>query len=197
MTTTRPVFFSVNTATGSSFYKNVFERDQNNLPLTFGEILRRTKNMVYSDVNKHSFTLIGDPALRLALPKLRVIIDSINGFAADSKTPTQVIRPFDQKDLKGFSTWLKKTQGADPQNVFTLKDGVLGVAMKIWVILPLRMLTKIITLRLNIVGEGKTQTIKMFEILVCFSMVPAQMDRKMAFGKPRSNVNWRKDARAI
>ena len=48
-----------------------------------------------------------------------------NGFAADTKTPTQVIRPFDQKDLKGFSTWLKKTQGADPQNVFTLKDGVL------------------------------------------------------------------------
>jgi hypothetical protein len=48
-----------------------------------------------------------------------------NGFAADPKIPTQVIRPFDQKDLKGFSTWLKKTQGADPQNVFTLKDGVL------------------------------------------------------------------------
>ena len=48
-----------------------------------------------------------------------------NGFAADTKTPTQVMRPFEQKDLKGFSTWLKKTQGADPQNVFTLKDGVL------------------------------------------------------------------------
>ena len=48
-----------------------------------------------------------------------------NGFAADTKTPTKMIRPFEQKDLKGFSTWLKKTQGADPQNVFTLKDGGL------------------------------------------------------------------------
>ena len=46
-------------------------------------------------------------------------------YAADTKTPTQMIRPFDQKDLKGFSTWLKKTQGTDPNNVFTLKDGVL------------------------------------------------------------------------
>lgn len=79
MTTTRPVFFSVNTATGNSFYKNVFERDQNFKALTFGEILRRTKNMVNSDVNKHSFTLIGDPALRLALPDLKIIIDSVNG----------------------------------------------------------------------------------------------------------------------
>ena len=46
-------------------------------------------------------------------------------YADEAKNPTQMIRPFDQKDLNGFSTWLKKTKGADPQNVFTLKDGVL------------------------------------------------------------------------
>ena len=61
-----------------------------------------------------SFLLL---AVIMALP--------FNGFAADTKTPTQVIRPFDQKNLNGFSIWLKKTQTADPQNVFTLKDGVL------------------------------------------------------------------------
>ena len=88
MTTTRPVFFSVNTSTGSSFYKNVFERDTNHLPLTFGEILRRTKNMVSSDVNKHSFTLIGDPALRLALPIYKIVIDSINGVDVLNKQDT-------------------------------------------------------------------------------------------------------------
>ncbi len=88
MTTTRPVFFSVNTATGSNFYKNVFERDSKNRPLTFGEILRRTKNKVNSDVNKHSFTLIGDPALRLALPKIKIVIDSINGFSTSLKVDT-------------------------------------------------------------------------------------------------------------
>ena len=79
MTTTRPVFFSVNTVTGKSFYKTVFERDSKNRPLTFGEILRRTKNMVSSDVNKHSFTLIGDPALRIALPFYKIVLDSVNG----------------------------------------------------------------------------------------------------------------------
>ena len=99
MTTTRPVFFSVNTATGSSFYKNVFERDQHNLPLTFGEILRRTKNMVNSDVNKHSFTLIGDPALRLALPKLKVVIDSVNGHSTSIQQDT--IKALSQVEIIG------------------------------------------------------------------------------------------------
>ena len=88
MTTTRPVFFSVNTATGLSFYKNVFERDLEKRPLTFGEIIRRTKNGVASDVNKHSFTLIGDPALRIALPNHNVIVDSINGVAVSKHTDT-------------------------------------------------------------------------------------------------------------
>ena len=99
MTTTRPVFFSVNTATGASFYKNVFERDQQNLPLTFGEIIRRTKNMVNSDVNKHSFTLIGDPALRIALPRLKVVVDSINGFSTTIVQDT--IKALSQVEIKG------------------------------------------------------------------------------------------------
>ncbi|MFZ4611199.1 MAG: 3-keto-disaccharide hydrolase [Gemmataceae bacterium] len=61
-----------------------------------------------------SFLLL---AVIMALPWL--------AYADEAKTPTQMIRPFDQKNLNGFSTWLKKTKGADPQNVFTLKDGVL------------------------------------------------------------------------
>jgi hypothetical protein len=117
MTTTRPVFFSVNTATGSSFYKNVFERDQHNLPLTFGEILRRTKNMVNSDVNKHSFTLIGDPALRLALPRLKVIIDSINGFATDLHQDT--IKALSHVEIKGHIE--------DQTGGMVLSDGVVYV----------------------------------------------------------------------
>jgi hypothetical protein len=117
MTTTRPVFFSVNTATGSSFYKHVFDRDAQNLPLTFGEILRRTKNMVNSDVNKHSFTLIGDPALRLALPKLKVVIDSINGFSTSQKLDT--IRALSHVKIKGH---IENHLGG---KVFT--DGVLNI----------------------------------------------------------------------
>ena len=79
MTTTRSVFFGVNTATGTAFYNNVFERDANMEPKTFGEIVRLTKNQSGSNDNKRSFTLIGDPALKIALPRLKVVTDSLNG----------------------------------------------------------------------------------------------------------------------
>ena len=80
MTTTRSVFFGVNSTTGRQFYNNVFSRDINGNPSTFGEIVRLTKNQSGTSNNKRSFTLIGDPALRIALPRWRVITDSINGL---------------------------------------------------------------------------------------------------------------------
>jgi hypothetical protein len=99
MTTTRPVFFNINTATGSNFYANVFERDSEFKPLTFGEILRRTKNMSDPGVNKHSFTLIGDPALRIAIPHYRIVLDTINGYALGSYMDT--IKALSKTRLKG------------------------------------------------------------------------------------------------
>lgn len=81
MTTTRSVYFGVNTATGTAFYNNVFVRDANMQPKTFGEIVRLTKNQSGSNDNKRSFTLIGDPALKIALPRLKVVTDSLNGQA--------------------------------------------------------------------------------------------------------------------
>lgn len=80
MTTTRSVFFGVNSATISEFIERVFARDANFQPYTFGEIMRLTKNGAGSSTNKRSFTLIGDPALRIALPQMNIITDSINGL---------------------------------------------------------------------------------------------------------------------
>ena len=79
MTTTRSVFFGVNSATGESFYEHVFERDNSGLPLRLGDIIRKTKNGSGSSDNNRCFVLIGDPALRLALPNHRVVTDSVNG----------------------------------------------------------------------------------------------------------------------
>jgi len=79
MTTTRSVFFGVNSSVGLAFYNNAFVRDANGKPRTFGEIVEQTKNVALSSDNKRSFTLIGDPALRLALPRLGVVTDSVNG----------------------------------------------------------------------------------------------------------------------
>lgn len=47
------------------------------------------------------------------------------GVADDARTPTGVIRPFDQKDLGSFTTWLKKTGREDPEHVFRLENGIL------------------------------------------------------------------------
>ena len=45
--------------------------------------------------------------------------------AADPIVPQRVIRPLDGNGLSGLTTWLKSTGRKDPQNVFTVKDGVL------------------------------------------------------------------------
>lgn len=45
--------------------------------------------------------------------------------ADEPRTPTEVIRPFDQKDLGSFSIWLKKTGREDPEHAFRLENGVL------------------------------------------------------------------------
>ena len=83
MTTTRPVYINVNSVVGSTFYDYVFERDVQGRPLAMGEVLMETKNNSTSDQNRRSFMLLGDPALRLALPKLNVVVDSINGKSPD------------------------------------------------------------------------------------------------------------------
>jgi len=88
MTTTRSVFFGVNSNTGEAFFENVFQRDANGLPLAFGEIAKRTKNNAGSNINKRSFTLIGDPALRIALPHYNIVTDSINGISPSIEIDT-------------------------------------------------------------------------------------------------------------
>lgn len=99
MTTTRAVYFGVNTNTGKSFFRNVFERDANNEPRTFGEIIRVTKNGVPGSNNKRSFTLIGDPHLKIALPRMNVVTDSINGLAPSIEMDT--IRALSKVTIKG------------------------------------------------------------------------------------------------
>ncbi len=88
MTTTRSVYFGVNTNTGKSFFNNVFKRDANNLPRSFGEIIKDAKNGVSGSNNKRSFTLIGDPALRIAMPRLNIITDSVNGLSPSVQIDT-------------------------------------------------------------------------------------------------------------
>lgn len=99
MTTTRSVYFGVNSTTVQRFYENVFSRDANNEPLAFGEIMRLTKNSSGSNENRRSFNLIGDPALKIALPQWKIVTDSINGFAPQVYQDT--VRALSKMRVKG------------------------------------------------------------------------------------------------
>lgn len=88
MTTSRAVYFSTNTQTIKRFTRNVFKREADGTPRAFGEIIRRTKNEAGNSSNKRSFTLIGDPALQIALPKMKLVLDSVNGVATNVQADT-------------------------------------------------------------------------------------------------------------
>ncbi|MEN9993586.1 MAG: hypothetical protein RL762_243 [Bacteroidota bacterium] len=100
LTTTRSVYFGVNSNIGIKLIERVFNRYPNGEAFEFGELARRTKNAAsVSSSNKRSFTLIGDPALRLALPRYRIVTDSINGL--DPQQQLDTLRALSKVKVKG------------------------------------------------------------------------------------------------
>ena len=100
MTTTRAVYFSTNSITTDRFFQTVFTRDANEEPLTFGEIITDTKNAVLGGSNnKRSFMLLGDPALKIALPYEKVVLDSVN--QVDVTQANDTIRALSKVRMKG------------------------------------------------------------------------------------------------
>ena len=82
--TTRTVYQNYNRLMNLAFTRNVLSLDSQGLPIPIGEAVRRTKNELISQrkdlrENKLQYTLLGDPAVRLAVPTAQMAIDSING----------------------------------------------------------------------------------------------------------------------
>jgi hypothetical protein len=66
-----------------AFTRFVLSQDKTGKPMPIGEAVRLTKNELITTKqdqtpNKLQYTLLGDPALRLAIPTVPVVIDSIN-----------------------------------------------------------------------------------------------------------------------
>lgn len=71
------------------FMKYVLSYESDGEPMTVGEALRRSKNSLIrgddpsigsdNTINKHHYHLLGDPAMHLAIPTYKVVIDSIDG----------------------------------------------------------------------------------------------------------------------
>ena len=89
--TTRTVYASYNRPLNQSFMKYVLGTTDG-VRNSIGEAARLAKNDFTSNtsvsmaINKQQFTLLGDPALKLALPTLPIVIDSINGQAVSDQT---------------------------------------------------------------------------------------------------------------
>lgn len=91
--TARSVYEDRNTILNKAFMRYVLSYDAEGNPLTVGEALRLAKNELSGNttgkatdrsINKHQYALIGDPALRMPLPKCVAVIDEINGVSSQT-----------------------------------------------------------------------------------------------------------------
>lgn len=91
--TARTVYASQNKLLNIAFLRRVLSL-QDGKPITIGEAQRLAKNdmidMATGDktTNKLQYVLLGDPALRLNIPTLTAVVDSIDGVALSSAMPT-------------------------------------------------------------------------------------------------------------
>lgn len=97
LTTTRLVYSAPNFALNQNFYDAMFQRPEGEVVTRLGDLSRDTKNRSLSSTssNHRNFSLIGDPALPLAIPKHRVAITAITdtlGTPVDTLKALAVIR---------------------------------------------------------------------------------------------------------
>jgi hypothetical protein len=87
MSTTRVVYSAPNYDLNKNIFSCAFSKDRNGNSMTFGDIIKTAKNNSGSEPNKRNFTLLGDPALKLAYPYYgEVKMDSINGVSVYNQT---------------------------------------------------------------------------------------------------------------
>jgi hypothetical protein len=80
----RVVYSNYNVDLNEKIVQQLFAQ-KNNSYQRLGDIVRNAKNGVPSDnLNKLCYSLLGDPALKLAYPESTVCVDSINGLAVGS-----------------------------------------------------------------------------------------------------------------
>lgn len=86
--TTRTVYSNYNKSINMAFLQFVLSQ-VNGKPMSVGEAQRQAKNLLVSSgrdrtANKLQYSLLGDPAVALNLPTATLVVDEINGIAANS-----------------------------------------------------------------------------------------------------------------
>lgn len=98
--TTRLVWSGANFQLNRKFFDYIFGKDSQGNNLRLGDIMQKAKAAANTGINQLNFTLLADPALRLANPQLQVKTATINGFDVDAKIDT--IRPLSVVTIKGY-----------------------------------------------------------------------------------------------
>ena len=93
--TTRTVYSSYNEQMNLAFMREMLDNEGGGR-VAIGEAVRRAKEYLVTSgrdqsVNKLQFTLLGDPALKLATPTLDAVVDSINGVAVGDGTASATL----------------------------------------------------------------------------------------------------------
>jgi hypothetical protein len=84
-TTTRVVYSAQNTQLVDAFYTQVLSRSTTgDLPYLGAASQLAKVSAAAGDINNRNYTLLADPTTRLAYPRQRVVLDSINGHKATS-----------------------------------------------------------------------------------------------------------------
>ncbi|HKK43047.1 MAG TPA: type IX secretion system sortase PorU, partial [Bacteroidales bacterium] len=89
MSTTRLVYSAPNHILNKNIFNYAFSRDSDGNTMGLGDIIRLAKNSSGNGSNKRNFTLLGDPALKLAYPRYgKVVTDSVNGVSVSADIDT-------------------------------------------------------------------------------------------------------------
>ena len=87
MSTTRVVYSAPNYFLNRNIYNAAFKRDNEGNSMRLGDIIMTAKRNSGTGTNKRNFSLLGDPALRLAYPWHGLVItDSINNVSVTDAT---------------------------------------------------------------------------------------------------------------
>ena len=92
MTTTRLVFANSNRVLNNNYLKTALQPDAAGRYKSLGEAVQASKNLTYTTsgdvINNRKFALLGDPAMTLAFPTLKVQATAINGKSIAAQTDT-------------------------------------------------------------------------------------------------------------
>ncbi|MBR1547932.1 MAG: type IX secretion system sortase PorU [Prevotella sp.] len=134
--TTRTVYQSYNKLMNIAFTRHVLSRRADGSPMPVGEAVRQAKNELMSTgivtgmrngtpiystdrtANKLQYTLLGDPALALALPTMGIQVDSINGMPTDA-SQTQSLSAGSRVTISGRTLNTDGTHAADYDGMLT------------------------------------------------------------------------------